>query len=108
MNPSTAPRASRRAGAASRVRIRPKSCASIEGVAFAHWDPIRDLLAIQQRLDHLAPTSSGWLPPVDLHETPESYVVTAEVPGVAREDIEIRVNNGWLTLAGTRRETGRT
>lgn len=76
-------------------------------MAFARWDPIRDLLAIHQRLDHLAPSASGWMPPVDVHETPDSYVVTAEVPGVVREDIDIRVNDGWVTLAGTRRELGR-
>lgn len=73
-------------------------------MAFARWDPIRDLLAIQQRLDRFAPGPSGWMPPVDLHETPDEYVITAEVPGLAREDVEIQVNEGQLTLSGTRRE----
>ena len=73
-------------------------------MAFARWDPIRDLLAIQQRLDRFAPGPSGWMPPVDLHETPDEYVITAEVPGLAREDVEIHVNEGQLTLSGTRRE----
>jgi HSP20 family protein len=73
-------------------------------VAFARWDPIRDLLAIQQRLDRFAPGPSGWMPPVDLHETPDHYVITAEVPGLAREDVEIHVNDGQLTLSGTRHE----
>lgn len=73
-------------------------------MAFARWDPIRDLLAIQQRLDRFAPGPSGWMPPVDLHETPDQYVIIAEVPGLAREDVEIHVNEGQLTLSGTRRE----
>jgi len=72
-------------------------------VAFARWDPIRDLLAIQQRLDRFAPGPSGWAPPVDLHETDNHYVVTAEVPGLKREDIQIHVHEGRLTLSGARR-----
>ncbi len=72
-------------------------------VAFARWDPIRDLLAIQQRLDRSAPGHAGWKPPVDLHETPEHYVVTAELPGLTREDLQIQVHDGLLTLAGERR-----
>ena len=73
-------------------------------MAFARWDPLRDLLAIQQRLDRFKPGPAGWQPPVDLHETPESYVITAEVPGLSREDIEINMHDGRLTLSGTRRE----
>ena len=77
-------------------------------VAFARWDPIRDLLAIQQRLDRFAPGPSGWMPPVDLHETADQYVVTAEVPGLTREDVQIHVKDGHLTLSGTRRERAST
>jgi HSP20 family protein len=73
-------------------------------VAFARWDPLRDLLAIQQRLDRFAPGPAGWNPPVDVHETPDRYVVTAELPGIARDDLDINFNDGRLTLSGTRRE----
>jgi HSP20 family protein len=73
-------------------------------VAFARWDPIRDLLAIQQRLDRFAPRSGGWAPPVDLSETDDRYVVTAEVAGLRREDIQIHVQDGRLTLSGGRAE----
>jgi HSP20 family protein len=73
-------------------------------VAFARWDPIRDLLAIQQRLERFAPGPAGWVPPVDLHETPDQYVLTAEVPGLQREDVQIEVHEGRLTVSGTRRE----
>ncbi len=71
-------------------------------MAFARWDPIRDLLAIQQRLDRFAPGPAGWKPPVDLHETADEYVITAELPGVAREAIEIQFHDGRLTLSGVR------
>lgn len=72
-------------------------------MAFTRWDPIRDLLAIQQRLDRFAPGPAGWIPPVDLHETPGAYVITAELPGLKREDLEIHLHDGTLTLSGVRR-----
>jgi HSP20 family protein len=73
-------------------------------VAFTRWDPLRDLLAIQQRLDRFAPGPAGWMPPVDLHETADRYVITAELPGISQEDIQIHAHEGRLTLSGVRRE----
>lgn len=75
-------------------------------MAFTRWDPISDLLAIQQRLDRFQPGPGGWVPPVDLHETPAEYVITAELPGFRREDVRIEMLDGQLTLAGARRERG--
>lgn len=73
-------------------------------VAFTRWDPIRDLLAIQQRLDRFAPGPAGWKPAVDLYETANEYVIAAEVPGMRREDLDIQVHEGRITLSGARRE----
>ena len=74
-------------------------------MAFARWDPIRDLLAIQQRLDRFAPAPVGWAPPVDLLETADAYLVMAELPGVSRDDLTISLHDdGRLTIAGVRRE----
>ena len=76
-------------------------------MAFARWDPIRDLLAIQQRLDRFAPGPAGWAPPIDVSETADRYVITAELPGINQEDIQIHINDGRLTLSGERRERDR-
>ena len=74
-------------------------------MAFARWDPIRDLLAIQQRLDRFAPGPAGWTPPVDLLETTEAYVIIAELPGVERDELTISMHDdGRVTFAGVRRE----
>jgi HSP20 family protein len=73
-------------------------------VAFTRWDPLRDLLAIQQRLDRFAPGPAGWMPPVDLHETADRYVISAELPGMSQDDVQIHVHEGRLTLSGVRRE----
>jgi HSP20 family protein len=40
------------------------------------------------------------LPPVDIYETPESLVLIADLPGVAKEDLDLRVDNNVLTLQG--------
>lgn len=76
-------------------------------MAFARWDPIHDLLAIQQKLDRYRPGLSGWTPAVDIQETPDHYLVTAEVPGMSRDDLDIRVHEGRITIAGVRRERPR-
>ncbi len=44
-----------------------------------------------------------WTPPVDVRETPEAYVVTAELPGLARDDIQITLENNILRLTGERK-----
>jgi HSP20 family protein len=73
-------------------------------MAFARWDPIRDLLAIQQRLDRFAPAPSGWIPPIDVHETADEYVITAELPGLRRNDVQIQVRDGRIEISGQRPE----
>jgi HSP20 family protein len=77
------------------------------GVAFARWDPFRDLLAIQQHLERFAPNQAGWRPPVDLQETDDHYIVTAELPGVKQDDVHVAFNGGVLTISGVRRERER-
>ena len=73
-------------------------------MAFGHWDPIRDLLAIQQRLDRFTSGPSGWAPPIDVHEAEDRYVITAELPGLTRDDVQIQVQDNRVALAGVRRE----
>lgn len=71
-------------------------------VAFARWDPFRDLLTIQHRLERLATGPQGWTPAMDLCETAGAYVLTAELPGVTREQVRIDIRDGKLTLQGRR------
>lgn len=68
------------------------------------WDQLRDLLALQERLDGLpGGEASGWTPAVDLYETADQYVLLVELPGLAREDLQIEARADRLTLSGTRR-----
>ena len=72
-------------------------------VAFARWDPFRDLIAIQHRIERLSAAGShGWAPAVDLCETATAFIVTAELPGLTRDQIRISVQDGRLTLHGRR------
>ena len=66
-------------------------------------DPLRDLRLWQERLEHLAAQhGTAWAPPIDVYETEDRYVVTAEVPGLSREQIELAVHDNRLTIRGTR------
>ena len=70
------------------------------------WDPMRDLLIMQERLDSLfGQASPGWMPHVDLYETADSYVIAAELPGLARDDFKIELDRNTLTLKGRRPES---
>jgi HSP20 family protein len=71
-------------------------------VAFARWDPLRDLLAIQHRLERASTGPQGWAPAVDLCETADAFIVTAELPGLTREQVRIEVADGRLAIHGRR------
>ena len=52
--------------------------------------------------DHDHGTVTDWVPAVDIKEDTERFLIHADVPGVKPEDIEITLENGVLTLRGTR------
>ncbi len=41
-----------------------------------------------------------WMPAVEATETPMEYLVTAELPGISPENVEVAVSDGVLTLKG--------
>jgi HSP20 family protein len=49
--------------------------------------------------------SATWLPAVNVEETPEQLVLTAELPGLRKEDVEIEIENNVLTIRGRKEET---
>jgi HSP20 family protein len=82
-------------------------------MAMMQWDPHRELAALQERMNRLFTESLGrwdreesygsWVPAVDIHEEGDHLVLSAELPGMRREDIDISVENGTLTVKGERR-----
>jgi HSP20 family protein len=52
---------------------------------------------------HTSRLLNGWSPAVDFYEDKESFMVKAELPGMKREEIEVSVHNGALTISGERK-----
>ena len=79
----------------------------------SRWEPFRDMLTFQNRLNRLLGDSmqayqgpegvGSWVPPVDVVEEPERLVFRAEIPGVSKEDIDIKFENGTLVLRGEKK-----
>ncbi len=80
------------------------------------FDPLRDLLTLQERMNRLFDESltrsrgaetlvetGGWAPLCDVFETSDAFVFQVELPGVREEDVEIRVDADRVTLRGERR-----
>ena len=77
-------------------------------MAFSRWDPLQDLLALHERITRLAGADSpGWMPPVDIYETADRYVIAVELAGLTRDDITLEVHEGRLTLRGERPSVAR-
>jgi len=86
-----------------------------ESMAITRWDPFRDVLALQNRMNSLfqdytrgqndadALTTAAFAPPVDIYEDEHKVVLKLEVPGMKQEDFDIRVENNTLTVRGERK-----
>ncbi|HEY3313952.1 MAG TPA: Hsp20/alpha crystallin family protein [Bacillota bacterium] len=74
------------------------------------WEPFRDLASFRDDINRLWTETlsrwpeggwrGGWNPAIDMHETDADVVITAEVPGVTRDQIELSVTTDSVTIAG--------
>ena len=62
------------------------------------WDPFEDL----RRAGSFETTRSAWAPVVDIFEKDDDLVVRAEVPGIPRDAIDVKVENNTLIITGER------
>jgi HSP20 family protein len=46
---------------------------------------------------------SDWAPSVDIEEDAERYLITADLPGVDKENIDVKLDNGMLSIRGEKR-----
>ena len=64
-------------------------------MAIVRWDPFRDFGFVGEGV---------WVPPVDIYQNGNNEVVIkAELPDMTREDIDITVDNGTLTVKGEKK-----
>src|SRR3954449_10350506 len=72
----------------------------VSDMALVRWEPVRELNSLQQEMNRLfstffdTPTTNGtngavrrWIPAMDLVETDDHFVLTADLPGLTQEDI---------------------
>lgn len=83
------------------------------------WDPFRDLSEIKAEMNRLFDTFFGrpirvglddrtWAPVVDVYETKDELVVSAELPGVNEKGIQVSMTGDLLTVKGERRHERET
>ena len=82
-------------------------------MSLTRWNPYRELVSMQNILDRLfgdfsARMPGGWIEgeketlslPIDLVENDQEYRLTAELPGLKPEDVDISISGNTLTIKG--------
>jgi len=83
--------------------------------ALTRWTPETDLF--RTRFDRLfnqmlgdiytpageTMSGRGWMPAVDVRETPEHLTFTVDLPGLSKDDVNLTIENHVLTLSGERK-----
>jgi HSP20 family protein len=81
-------------------------------MAITRWDPFREIVVLQNRLNSLfrdlnegqdTVAAASFAPAVDIYEDPKKVVLKLEVPGIEEKDLDIRVENHTLTVKGERK-----
>jgi len=89
-------------------------------MAIVRWEPFRDLVTIQDRMNRIFDDAfrgvprqgaaeedwalgDSWAPAVDIFENEGNLVLKAELPGIDPTDVDVRVENNVLTLRGERK-----
>ena len=79
-------------------------------MAITRWGPFQDMVSLRDAMDRLfqesfiRPTTRFLTKesamPLDIHETGNEVVVTASLPGIKPEDVEITITGDLLTIKG--------
>ncbi|MBC7363251.1 MAG: Hsp20/alpha crystallin family protein [Candidatus Aminicenantes bacterium] len=85
-------------------------------MAITKWDPFKDIMILRDRMNRLfedlvtSPRfedseliQSTWSPAVDIYETENELVLTAELPGIDEKDVEIKIEDNTLSIKGERK-----
>jgi len=75
--------------------------------------PMRDLVTMHEEMNRLFDSAFGrpaaraafdFVPVVDIEETPEQFILSADLPGVAQKDVKVHVMGDTVTLRGERKQ----
>jgi HSP20 family protein len=85
-------------------------------MSLRRWDPFADMDTIFNRMlpaglspwPRLAGTSGNrkleWAPSADISETDQEFLIRAELPTVKKEDVQVTLDEGIITIKGERRQ----
>jgi len=88
-------------------------------MSLMRWDPFRELEDMSERLNRIFQrpqlgraaeagrerlTVPDWAPAVDIVETPEEFVLKADLPEIKKEEVKVTVENGVLSIEGERKQ----
>jgi HSP20 family protein len=84
-------------------------------MTIVRWEPLREFSTLQNEMNRLfntvfdTPSPSGngstlrrWMPAMDLVESGDHFVLRADLPGLAEEDVKIELEDATLTISGER------
>src|SRR5271157_3869263 len=81
-------------------------------MAITRWDPYREVVALQNRVNSLfrdmndgddPVAAASFVPAVDIYEDALKVMLKLEVPGIDQKDLDVRVENHTLTVKGERK-----
>lgn len=84
-------------------------------MAITRWDPLRDFLTLQNRMNSLfqdfnrsqgegdSLATTAFVPPVDIYEDEHKITLKIEAPGMKESDFDVQIENSVLTVRGERK-----
>ena len=75
-------------------------------MSLSHFDPLANVRLFEDAFTRFLSEPTGnrpWSPAVDIYETENELVLKADIPEVSLKDIDVRVENQTLTIAGERK-----
>ncbi|OGC90856.1 MAG: hypothetical protein A2W25_13060 [candidate division Zixibacteria bacterium RBG_16_53_22] len=84
-------------------------------MALIRWRPFRDMYSLQDEINRMFDEFSGGsldrddkvvrlVPAADVIENKDSFLVTAELPGIRKDEIKVTVQNNTLIISGEKKK----
>ena len=95
-------------------------------MVIVRFNPARDLLNVEREFNRMFKSiddrfgflkkedsddeyeNAVWMPLTDVYEDKDDYKITADLPGIKKEDVKISVADGKLSISGERKQEEET